>query len=499
MNKSNHDKIFNTDHLKKNLKLKSIRSGAVTLSSQGVTFVIRIGFIMIMARLLNPDDFGIIAMVATITGFAKVFKDLGLSMSTIQREKINHAQVSTIFWINVAIGVLLMIVVAVLSPLAAWFYKMPQLVWVMIVISTTFLFGGLSVQHQALLNRQMKFEKIAIVNVLSMTIGVLAAIYAAKHGFNYWALVVNSIVSSGVLAVGLWFASGWLPGLPVRGVGVRSMLEFGMNITGFNVINYFARNLDNILLGRFCGATTLGLYSKAYQLLMLPISNLRIPLNNVALPNLSRLQNDSENYRVYYNKYISILSFISMPIVVLMFVCSDNIIMVILGSEWIGASGLFKILALVAFIQPIASSRGLVLLSLGQGRRYLRWGVINAIATIMAFAVGIYWGAKGVAFAYVAENYIILLPSLWYVYKDTPIKISDFFLSISKPAIASIIMGLVSVFLVKYLANLKDIYILLSCCVFCFFVYLLCWALIPGGTKNLKEYYLYGFLLFNKG
>lgn len=498
MNQSKKDKFFNTEHLKKNIKLRSVRGGAVTLTSQWIMFVTRIGSIMVLARLLTPNDFGLIAMVTAVTGFAQIFKDLGLSMSTIQRESINHAQVSTLFWINVVISTVIMLVIAVLSPAVAWFYNAPQLTWVMLALSVTFLFGGLGIQHQALLNRQMRFATIAGVQIISTIIGIAAAIYAAMHGFRYWALVLNNIISSVTLVLGLWLASGWLPCLPVRGAGVRSMLNFGMNITGFDIINYFSRNLDNILIGRFCGSSSLGLYSTAYQLLMLPITNLRNPLNNVALPSLSRMQKSPEQYRSYYMKYISILAFMSMPLIVFMFVCSENIITLVLGEQWLGAIDLFKILALAALIQPIASSRGLVLLSLGKGQRYFRWGLFNAIATVSSFIIGIHWGATGVAIAYAVENYLILYPSLWYVYKGTPIKISDFFVSIWKPAISSLVMGFAGVLSQAVFVRQSNIIVLSACFLVCLLVYLLTWAVIPGGRKDLSDYYSYGILLFNK-
>lgn len=498
MNQSKQDKFFNTDHLKKNIKSRSVHGGAATLTSQGVMFVIRMGSTMIMARLLTPNDFGLIAMVTAITGFAQIFKDLGLSMSTIQRDNINHAQVSTMFWINVAISLVIMLIIAALSPAVAWFYETPQLTLVMLALSVTFLFGGLAIQHQALLNRQMRFATIAGVQIISVIIGIIAAIYAAMHGFRYWALVLNNIFFSVTLVLGLWLVSGWRPGLPVRGAGVRSMLKFGINITGFDVINYFSRNLDNILIGRYCGASSLGLYSKAYQLLMLPISNLRIPLNNVALPSLSRMQKNPEQYRSYYKRYISILAFMSMPLIVFMFVYSENIIILVLGKQWLGASNIFKILALAALIQPIASSRGLVLLSLGKGERYFLWGLFNAIATVTSFIIGIQWGVTGVATAYAVANYLILYPSLWYVYKDTPIKISDFFWSILKPAISSFVMGFAGIALQIYLVGKSNFIVLPVCFLACSIVYLLAWVVIPGGRRTLGDYYSYGALLFKK-
>ena len=379
MAKQDPQKLFDTKHLNSDLKKRSLRSGAITLTSQGLSFVIQLGSTMILARILTPDDYGMMAMVVAITGLASIFLNLGLSTATIQRAEITHEQVSTLFWINAGIGALLMLVVAGLSPVIAWFYKTPELAWVAAVLSTKFLINGLSVQHQALLNRQMRFLAQAVINVGALIAGIAVAIIAALYDYGYWALVLNNLTISVCTVVGAWFATRWLPGLPRRDAGVGSLVKFGADIVGFNVINYFSRNLDNILIGRFHGSAPLGLYSKAYQILMMPITNLRNPMNNVAMPALSRLQNEPEKYRNYYMKFISILAFLSMPLVVFLFVCSDQVISLVLGEKWLDASKIFKILAVIAFIQPVSTTWGLVLLSTGKSRRYLRWGVINSI------------------------------------------------------------------------------------------------------------------------
>ena len=498
MSQSKQHKFFNTKHLRTNIKLLSIRGGAISLISQGIMLTIGMASTVILARLLTPKDFGMIAMVAAITGFAQIFSGLGLSTSTIQRENINHSQVSTIFWINVAASAVIMLCIALLSPIIAWFYGTPQLTLVTLALSVTSLFGGLAVQHRALLNRKMRFTAIAAVEIIAMVIGISTAIYAAMHNFLYWALVINNIVSSIALAFGFWLVSGWLPSLPVRGAGVRSILNFGINITGFNVVNYFSRNLDNILIGRFCGASSLGLYSKAYNLLMLPITNLRDPLNAILLPALSSFQKDSKQYRSYYKKYISIVAFISMPLIVFLFICSENIIILVLGKQWLGVSRIFEILAIAAIIQPAASSRGTILLSLGRGQRYFRWGLFNAAATVISFIIGISWGAVGVATAYVFENYLILYPSLCYVYRDTPIRVSDFFGSIMTPAILSLIMGFSGIILKTYLVEKSDFVVILSSFLVCTTVYFLGWVVIPGGRGRLRGYFSYGALLFSK-
>lgn len=493
-----YSKLFDTKHLSKDLKKRSLRSGAVTMSSQGGKFVIHLGSTMILARILTPDDYGMMAMVVAITGFAGLFINLGLSTAVVQRAEINHAQVSTLFWVNAGIGALVMLIVASLSPAVAWFYKTPELKAIVLALSLNFLINGLAVQHQALLNRQMRFTALAVIQIGAMVSGIAVAIFAAVKGFGYWALVFNSLTVSLFTVAGGWIASGWRPGLPRRDAGVGEMIRFGSDIVGFNIINYFSRNLDNVLIGRYHGSTSLGMYSKAYQLLMMPITNLRDPLNKVAIPTLSRLQNEPEQYRNYYKKLLSILSFVSIPLVMFMFVCSDRIISLVLGAQWMEASDLFKILAVAGLIQTVSSTQGLVLLSSGKSRKYLLLGAANAFVTCLAFAIGLPWGAKGVATAYAVVSYLILFPSLIYSFRDTPVQLSDFFMAIYKPVMASSLMAVACFLLLVQISYLTDLLVLIVCFVGSLIVYLLGSIVVSGGAKDLREYYSYVRLVFSR-
>ncbi len=483
--------IFDTSHLRSDMNGRSVRSGAVTLVSQGLMFFLQIGSTMVLARILSPEDYGIIAMAVAITGFANIFSYLGLSTATIQREDINHNQISTLFWINVAIGVFLSIIVIATSPIVAWFYNVPEMMKVMFALSFVFIITGFSVQHSALLTRQMRFYVIAKIRVLSMLIGILAAIYSAYLGAGYWALVVNTLVNILCSTIGFWIACRWIPGLPSKEAGVGSMIKFGMDLVIYNIISYFSRNLDNILIGRVHGSLALGFYSKAYQLLMMPISNLRDPITSVAMPALSRLQDDHENFKNYYLKCVSFLAFISMPIVVFMFSCSDQLINLFLGSQWMGASEIFKILALAAFIEPIVSTTGMVLISRGRSRNNLKLGVLKAFVICLFFVLGLPWGAKGVAYSYVISNYLLFFPVLYLSFKGSPIAVIEFLKFIFKPFSCSILMGIVCHFILSYFYNLNYFLLILISFLISFSFYFLSLFFIKCGEGDLKEYLSY--------
>jgi O-antigen/teichoic acid export membrane protein len=491
--------VIDASHLKDgNLAARAVRSGAVTLTSQWIVYVLGVVSLSVMARLLTPDDYGKVAMVTAITGFASVFKDLGLSTATIQREKITHAQLSTLFWVNVGFGTLVMLAVMALSPLVAWFYHTPELSKIMVALSVTFLLGGLTVQHQAILTRQMRFTTSSIVNVISVVAGIVCGVTGGFMGLGYWAIVMGYIATSLTMAVGMWMASKWRPGLPMRGCGIRSMLGFGAHISSFNVVNYFSRNADNVLIGRFAGSSALGIYSRAYQLLLLPIANLRNPLNSVALPTLSRLVDDPARYKSHYQHFIGALAFISMPMVACMYVYSTAIVSIVLGSRWLGASELFRLLAISAFIQPVVSTRGTVMLSTGQGRRLLTWGLVNAVATVVGFAIGVRWGAIGVATSYAIVNYAVLLPGIWYTTKCTPVTTLDFFRAMWKPTLASVGAACICMLLPGSQRGIAAVWtLLLGTLAFCA-SYLVIWRVLPGGAHDLREYISYGKAVVTK-
>ena len=497
--KDNVNRFFDTEYLKADLKGRSVRGGVVTMAGQGGKFFLQMGSTVILARLLTPEDYGLIAMVAVVTNFVMMFKDMGLSMATVQKADIDHAQISTLFWINVAISLVIMMIMAALAPVVAWFYGEPELTLITLSLAGTFIFSGLTIQHQALLIRQMHFGRLTVIEVAAMLNGVVAAIISAWYGAGYWALVIMQLVTAISIAIGVWVTSGWRPGWPRRRAGTRSMLAFGRNITGFNIINYFARNSDKILVGRFCGSGILGLYSKAYSLLMLPISQMVGPITSVAIPALSRIQDDPARYRSYYSKLIVLLSFISMPLVVFMAICSRSIIHLLLGEQWLGASSIFQILAITAFIQPVfTTSIGVVLFSMGQTVRLFKFGVFNSLVVVTSFAIGIRWGAIGVASAYAVANYLILFPSLWYCFRLTPISIVTFLKAITRPTIASLAMALAMLLAHPFLVSLPDIVIIGACFVIGSLAYLLTWVFLPGGIQVLRDFYGYFEFIFIK-
>jgi O-antigen/teichoic acid export membrane protein len=447
----NYDHLFNTDHLRKNLKQTSVRGSMSVMSSHMLGMGIEVASVVVMARLLTPQDFGLIGMVLTATHFAKLFKDIGLSMATVQRAEITHDQVSLMFWVNVAIGVGLTVVTAASAPLVARFYGEPKLVWITAALSLSFLFSASAIQHQALMRRQMKFGPLAVLYVGSIGLSVGVGIASALAGLGYWSLVLRNLSQPLIYMIGTWWMTPWMPGRLRLRVGGRSLLAFGAHITAFNVLNYFTRNVDKILIGKRWGVEELGYYAQAYKVLLFPINQIRQPFLSVGIPALSALQNQPEEYRRYYRNIIGAISLLSMPLVGLLFVCADSIILLFLGRPWLPAAAIFRWLALVALIQPaVTAGRGLPMLSTGQGRRYFVFGLVNAAVTVAFFFAGIPWGAVGVAIGYVVSNLMLSVALTEWCMRGSPLRASDFFGGVWRP-LASALTAIAGAAALKWL------------------------------------------------
>src|SRR5437667_6702408 len=306
----------NCESAMKDLKEKTIRGGVARMGAQVANFTLRIGSLVILARLLGPKDFGLVGMVTAFTGILNLFRDFGLSSAAIQRARVTEEQVSTLFWINLLVGAVLSLLMVGMAPAIAAFYREPRLVWVTVILASGFLVNAAGVQHSALLQREMRFTTMAAIDVLSLAVSIVIGIAMALRGCGYWALVSTALVPTMVTATCLWIVTAWIPGKPRRGTGIRSMLRFGSTLTLNGVVVYIAYNLDKVLLGRWWGAQAVGLYGRAYQLINLPVENLNTAAGEVAFPALARLQEDPVRLKRYFLKGYSMVLALTVPITI---------------------------------------------------------------------------------------------------------------------------------------------------------------------------------------
>lgn len=447
------DQYFRTDDLREGVAGRAIRGGAFTVGSQASQFIIGLLATMVMARLLTPRDYGLIGMVTVVTGFLTIFKDIGLSRVTIQRNVLTHDEASSLFWINGAVGVVIALLTAAIAPLIARFYGEPRLTNITIALASGFLVSGFSVQHLALLRRRMRFGILAANDVFSVTLSSIVGITMAYEQMSYWAIVGNQLtftISGALLA---WTVCRWRPSLPKRSTPVREMLAFGGNITGFTVLNYFSRNTDDLLIGRFWGSQQLGLYAKAYQLLLFPLNQINLPVGGVAVPTLSRLVDEPERYRAAFARTLDKIVLITMPLVVFLMVTSDWLIAVVLGAQWVGAAKIFMWLAIAGFVQPIGYTTGWLFTSQNRTGELLRWGVMSSFLAVGSIAAGVHWGAEGVAKSYGLTSALITTPlNLWWVGRRGPVRTLDFYKTSAPFAVSAIIAG-IAVYAFHYFAH----------------------------------------------
>ena len=381
---------------------------------------------MVLARLLAPEDFGLVAMVAGIVGFVGRLTDMGLTSATVQREKLSNQQVSNLFWINGSLGLLGFVAVVLLSPLVSWFFDEPALVGVTIGLGTVFIISGFSAQFVAVLRRRMRFRALNIIHVLGSGISAMGAIAAAYFGAEYWALVIRSPFAALVTLVVVAVVSTWHPGRFRWNETTREMLKFGRNLTFSSLVSFINRNIDDILIGRFIGKESLGLYDRAYKIFVMPNSLVFSPLGSVMISTLSRLQDEPKKYRETYCRVLQKLILLSACGAALIGVCSDWIVDIILGTGWEPAMPILAVLAFTFVNQPLGKSAGWIYISQDRTHHAAQWSLVGLPITVVAVVVGLNWGALGVATAYSLSALLIKHPIIvWWSTREGPVRARD--------------------------------------------------------------------------
>jgi O-antigen/teichoic acid export membrane protein len=423
------------------LKGKTIRGGFARLCSQGASFLLRVGCLMILARLLSPKDFGLVGMVTAFTEALTWLRDFGLSSAAIQRPIVTEDQISTLFWINISFGALLALATVAMAPAIAAFYHEPELFGVTVVLAVGFLFNGAGVQHSALLQRQMRFTTMAMVSVVSFIVSALIGICGAKAGYGYWALVAMTVSSPLAATVGFWLTTGWVPRIPHRRAGIRSMIYFGGTITLNGLVAYIAFNADKVLVGRFWGADAMGIYGRAYQLVNIPTATINSTVGEVAFSALSRLQDDPVRLRGYFLKGFGLVLGATLPVATGCALFADDIVFVLLGPNWQDTAVIVRLLAPAIAILAIMNPLGWLLYSLGLVTRSLKIALVFAPFMIIGCIMGFPYGPKEVAFAYSAVMMVWVIPHIFWCVHGTAISPRDILLAVSGPLFSGILAG----------------------------------------------------------
>ena len=414
------------------------RGSWITVAAQAAQLVLRLASTVVLARLLTRDDYGLVAMVTVLTGFIALFRSLGLGTATVQAPRVTDRQLNAVFWINVALGAAATAITVAAAPLMAAFYGEPRVMGLAIGLSASFLIGGFGVQHSALLRRHMRFPTSAAIEVFSAVVGTVVAIACAWTGAGPWSLVWGFVATEITHVALVWTAVKWRPGAPTFQAQIEEMVGLGKDVTQFNVLNYWARNLDNFLIGRFWGAAQLGLYSRAYQLLLLPLQQITSPLATVAIPALSRLNGENTRFRNAYTRLLEKVAMACMPLTMFLFVEADLVIDVVLGPRWADVVPIFAPLAGAGMVQPVMATLMWVIISQGRRPDLRHWSVISPALSCAAIVAGLPWGSVGVARTYAASEIAVRAPLLvWFVTRHGPVGARDVVRAIAPGLIAS--------------------------------------------------------------
>jgi O-antigen/teichoic acid export membrane protein len=423
------------------LKHRTIRGGLARLCAQAANFLLRVGSLMILARLLRPQDFGLVGMVTAFTGVLSLFRDFGLSSAAVQRTTVTDEQISTLFWINLLAGAVLGLVGVAMAPAIAAFYHEPRLFGVAAVLGAGFLFNAAGVQHSALLQRQMRFTALAVINVVALIVSTAIAIGGAKAGYQYWALVAMTVTLPLIATIGFWLATGWVPGMPRRRTGIRSMMRFGGTLTLNGLVAYVAYNAEKVMIGRFWGAGAIGIYGRAYQLVNIPTENLNSAVGEVAFSALSRLQDDPSRLRSYFLKGFSLVLGLTLPITIACALFADDVVWVLLGPKWKDTAAIVRLLAPTIAIFAIINPLGWLLYSIGLVGRGLKIALVFAPVMIAGYVMGLRYGPKGVAFAYSAVMILWVMPFIAWCVHGTVVSFRDILLAVTRPLASGILAG----------------------------------------------------------
>lgn len=412
--------------------------GAIQLAKVGVQLL----SIVVLSRLLTPADFGLVALASAVSSFLLLFRDLGTGPALIQKRELDAATQTAAFWMNTALGVAMGLALLLASPVIERVMAAPGLAGLLAVLACMFPIVGAAVVHQAVLERDSRFAVIARIEIVSLAIGFAVAVIAAVAGAGAYSLAFQSVAVGTLTTVQLLASSGWKPSRRWSLGRMRDLWGFSRDMLAFNLVNFFARNADSLIVGRFLGAASLGVYSLAYRTMLFPLQNLTFVATRALFPVMSRRQTNVSEVAAMFLRSVAVISFFTAPLMTGLFVLREPFVAAVFGDSWHAVADVIAWLAPVGFVQSIVSASGAVFMALGSTRTMLRISVIATIAHVAGFIVGIRWGVTGVAACYFATNAIMAAPTLALVLRCMSANAGALLAAVRRPILLSVAMGL---------------------------------------------------------
>ena len=375
------------------------------IGRQGALFLVSI----VLARLLTPEDYGLVGMILVFTGFVALFAELGFGAALIQRDEIEIRHYDSVFWLNLMMGALLTALFLVIAPYISKFYREPSLTPLIRLVSVNFLIISVSIVQKTIIQREMNFRKIAKIDILAVLIGGIVAIIMALSGQGVWSLIWQILVTSSVASFVFWWQSNWRPNFLFDKKAISELLGFSSNLLGYSIVNYWARSADNLLVGRFLGSGSLGIYTRAYSTMLMPLSQVANVLGQVMFPALSRMQHDKKRVKRIYLHSIAMIALVTFPMMMGLLVVAEDFVLALYSAKWSDVTSVLRILCLVGMIQSIVGTVGWIYQSQGRTDWMFRWGLFVSVLGITSFVIGVYLGSvEAVALCYAILNVFLL-------------------------------------------------------------------------------------------
>ncbi len=424
-------------------RTRTVHALGWSFGSKFTSQLISLVFGIILARLLVPEDFGLVAMAMIVIGFATLLADVGLGAALIQKKNTTEQHFSSVFWLNNLIGLALAFMLFQLSPYIAIFYKQPDLEKMTMVLSLVFVISALAMVPKARLSKKLAFRELALVDLSGMILSGVVAISMANAGYGYWSLVVQKIVERIVTTLMVWLVGRWKPQFSFSVTALRDLIGFSSSVFLTGTLRYTTLQVDKLLIGKFLGATSLGLYEKAYTMMLFPLQNISQVIGSVMFPALSQIQDDRARVRDIYQRVTRAISLITFPMMAGMFVVVDSFVLSVLGEQWAGIIPIFKVFCVVGFFVSIATVTGAVYQSLGQAKLQLKVNLISQPIQIAGIIIGLMWGLDGVIIGFAVTAILGVFITWYFAGRLIELSILDILNNIYPTFILSVMMGAV--------------------------------------------------------
>jgi len=444
------DRYFGENRAYAGLGRASARLGAAVIVGRSVNVIVQLASTILLARILSPHDFGLVAVVTALVFFAPVLVDMGTTDASTQKAHISRVEISSLFWLNVTIGGLSTALFAAISDFIANFFGEPELAGISLILSLTFILTAISIQHYALMRRAMEFWRIAIIDLSANTTSSILSVVLAVLGWGYWALVAKPIAYLALTAFGAWTSCPWLPGRPRLSSGVKELVRFGLGVTGFTLMDNLSRSADRVALGYFNGAGSLGYFQNAFLLYSNMLSIVAEPTHNIAVSSLSKLRESTPDLRRSWSAALSAMTFYCALAFAVLAVTGQDFAVLLLGPKWAPAGPLLCVFAIRGIANSVERTMGWLHVVAGRSDRWSRWGVFSALCHLVALIAGLPFGAMGVAVAYTVVMFCLFVPALVYAGYPLGIGAKDV-LSATGPQIGSAIIAVALALIIKQL------------------------------------------------